>query len=94
MVAPTYETDLQDISDAEDIAVGPWSELTGHTSGGAASDEADYFIQASQCVSQSTGGKTGTVCGLQFDYGSDMSASFGPTDHFFFWTKFLAPNNS
>lgn len=92
MAIATYNTDLSLISDAEDITVGPWDELNGHTSGGAETDETDYYIQASQCVSQSTGTKTGTVCGLQVDYGSDIAGSMNTGDCFFIWHTYLAAN--
>jgi hypothetical protein len=88
---PSYTSDLNDITDAESVAAG-WAELTGHLGGGAATDEGDYYIQNTQCVSQSTGNKTGTACGLEYDYGSDMSASFASGDVFFVWHIYLAAN--
>ena len=90
MATPTYTTDLNDITTAESIT--NWAELTGHTGGGSPTNESDYFIQGSYCVSQSTGVKTGTACGLQYDYGSDMSSSMNTGDCFFIWHIYLAAN--
>jgi len=88
MATPSYTTDLQDVTTADSLT--DWDEMSGHTSGGAATLEEDYYIQGSYCISQSTGQKTGTVCGLEYDYGSNISLSTG--DCFFFWMIFLAPN--
>jgi len=88
MTAPSYTTDLSDVTTAESIT--SWTELSGHTGGGSPTQESDYFIQGSYCVSQSTGVKTGTACGLEFDYGSNVTISAG--DCFFFWIMWLAPN--
>ena len=85
MTAPSYTTDLSDVTTAESTT--SWAELSGHTGGGSPTQESDYFIQGSYCVSQSTGNKTGTACGLQFDHGSNISLSAG--DCFFFWIMCL-----
>ena len=47
MAAPSYTTDLQ-LVNAADATTG-WTELSGHTGGGAATDETDYYIQNSNC---------------------------------------------
>ena len=91
MAIATYNTDLNDIDTCE--AIGTWTELTGHTSGGAASVDGESYIQGSNCISQSTGTKTGIVCGLEFDYGSDVSGSMTAGDCFFFWQIYLAAAN-
>ena len=90
MTPPSYTTDLTNIT-AADNNTG-WSELTGHTSGGADATETDYFIHNGACVSQSTGAATGTTAGMEFDYGSDMSGSFSAGDCFFVWHVFLPAN--
>jgi len=87
----TYSTDLSDISTCE--VIGTWTELTGHTSGGAATVDGESYIQGSNCISQSTGTKTGIVCGLEYDHGSDMSGSMSAGDCFFFWQIYLAAAN-
>jgi len=77
MAAPTYGTDLsaQVVDDCEDTT--GWSEMTGRTSGGAATQEDRAFIQGSFSVSQSTGAATGATVGLQYDYGSNISWTSG-----------------
>lgn len=91
MAAPSYTTDLLPISTCE--ALGTWVEMPGHTSGGAATVDGESYIQGSNCISQSTGTKTGTVCGLEFDYGSDLSGSMSTGECFFFWQIYLAAAN-
>lgn len=88
MTAPSYTTDLAVVWDATNNT--GWSELSGHTSGGADAYETDYYIQRSGCISQSTGVATAQTAGLEFDYGSNITISTG--DCFFFWQIFLAPN--
>jgi len=75
MAAPAYGTDLQTVSLCE--ATTGWSEMTGRTSGGAATQEDRAYIQQSYCVSQSTGAATGATVGLQFDFGSNISWTTG-----------------
>lgn len=88
MATPSYTTDLTDINTAE--STSGWAELSGHTGGSAPSQEGDYYIQGSYCISQSSS-KTGTKSGLQYDYGSNISISTG--DCFFFWQIWLAGNS-
>ena len=83
MAAPSYTTDLTDLTTAE--STSGWAELSGHTSGGAATQEATYFIQGQYCVSQSTGKATGTTAGLQYTHGSDVSSLISTGDCFFVW---------
>ena len=91
MAAPVYTTNLITIAQANIASdTGTWAELSGHISGGAQTDETDYFIQGNECVSQSTGTKTGTVCGLQYDNGSNVSWVNGYV--VLMWIVFLAPN--
>jgi hypothetical protein len=91
VAAPSYTTDLNVISTCE--VIGTWIEMPGHASGGAASVDGESYIQGSNCISQSTGTKTGIVCGLEFDYGSDLSGSMSAGDCFFFWQIYLAAAN-
>ena len=88
MASPSYTTDLTDVTTAE--STSGWAELSGHTGGGSPTQESDYYIQGSYCVSQSTGNKTGTQCGLQYDNGSNITLNTG--DCFFVWQVFLAAN--
>jgi hypothetical protein len=88
VAAPSYTTDLATVNLA-DSATG-WAELSGHTSGGAASAETDFYIQNTTCISQSTGTSTGTNAGMQYDYGSNITWSTGYC--VFMWQIFLAPN--
>ena len=88
MTVPAYGTDLQTVTLADDNT--NFAELSGHTSGGAATSETTYYIRGSGCCSQSTGVAVGTTMGLQFDYGGNIS---GWTTGwcFFAWQIFLAP---
>jgi len=88
VAAPSYTTDLATVNLAD--ATSGWAELSGHTSGGAASAETDFFIQNVTCISQSTGTSTGTGAGLQYDYGSNITWTTGYC--VFMWQIFLAPN--
>lgn len=88
MVAPTYDTDLNDINLAE--AVTDWAEPTNHKDGGAATFDQDYFIQGGGCVTQAQSGKTGTVTGLYYDATNPIA--FGSRDCFFGWHVLLAGN--
>lgn len=91
MAAPSYTTDLADINTAD--AITNWTELNGHSSGGAATAETDYFIQGTGCISQAfSASKSGTVFGLEYDYGSDLSGSFSAGDCVFVWQVVLAGN--
>ena len=64
MAAPTYATDLSDITTAETTT--GWSALGGGASG--LNDETDYFIQGNQCVSKN--GFTATTKGQMFNAGT------------------------
>ena len=89
MTAPSYTTDLQIIDDAEDTT--NWDELPLHAAGGTETQEPDYFIQGSYCISQSTGaGKTALDCGLRYDYGSNVTISGGCC--VFMWQMWTCPN--
>lgn len=87
MAAPSYTTDLQTVNLAE--AVTGWAELSGHTGGSAPGADGETYIQGSYSISQSTGSKTGTNCGMQYDYGSDLGSGWTSGDCFFFWQMFL-----
>jgi|PlaIllAssembly_1097288.scaffolds.fasta_scaffold00010_19 hypothetical protein len=88
MAAPSYVTDLQLVNDAD--ATTGWAELSGHTGGGAATDETDFYMQNSNCISQSTGTQTAQGAGLQYDYGSNITWTTGYV--FLAWQIFLAGN--
>lgn len=92
MAIPSYFTDLRLVASGNTITGDPgtWAELSGHISGGAQTQETDYYIQGSSCISQSTGGKTGTVVGLQYDYGSNLVWNTGYC--IFTWMIFTAAN--
>lgn len=92
MATPSYTTDLTTWFNADiNTDTGTWAELTGHTSGGAATDESDYYIQGAQCVSQAfSASKSGTVAGLQYDHGATITLNAG--DCVFVWQVVLAGN--
>lgn len=91
MAVPSYTTDLTTLANADiNTDTGTWGELTNHTGGAAATDEQDYFIQGSQCVSQSLGTKTGTQAGLQYNHGATVTLGTG--DCIFVWQVLLAGN--
>lgn len=87
MTAPSYTTDLNPVSLAEDTT--GWTEMTGRTSGGAAAQEDRAYIQGNYCVSQSTGTATGKTVGLQYDYGSNITWTSGWV--VFVWQYWQAP---
>jgi len=87
MTVAAYGTDLQEVSYAESTT--NWSEMTGRTSGGAATQEDRAYIQGSYCVSQSTGAASGRTVGLQFDYLSNISWTSGFV--FSAWQYWQAP---
>ena len=87
MAVATYNTDLQFVNEAE--ATTGWSEMTGRTSGGAATQEDRSYIQNTYCVSQSTGTATGKTAGLQYDYGSNITWTTGFV--FVVWQYWQAP---
>lgn len=89
MAQPSYTTDLADVTTCADNT--GWSELSGHSSGGADATETTQFIQGAACVSQTTGVATAQTTGLEFDYGSDITAFTDNTDVFLFWLNWLAP---
>lgn len=78
MAAATYATDLTLIDDAE--AVGNYSALGGGAS--ALSDETDYFVENTQCVSKA--GFTATTKGFILNTGTRTVAS---GDAVFVWSK-------
>jgi hypothetical protein len=87
MTAPAYGTDLLPVNTAESTT--GWTEMTGRTSGGAATQEDRAFIQESYSVSQSTGAATGRTVGLQYDYGSNITWTSGFV--FLMWQYWMAP---
>ena len=86
MAAPTYATDLADITLCES---GTFTEFTGYTAGTLQTvPETDYFLQGSGCVSSTC--KT-TLNSIGFDYGSGITV---PTDGaVFFWQVCWVPNS-
>ena len=78
MAVAAYATDLTDITTAETIS--GWSALGGGQSG--LSDETDYFIQGSQCVSKT--GFTATTKGQLFNAGTTTITA---GDAVFIWVK-------
>lgn len=92
MAAPSYSTDLVDITLAQDADT--WTELDDWAGGGTIyTDETDYYIQGGNCTSQictKTGAQDETS--LVVDYGSDISSSFGTLDCVFMWQVFLPAN--
>jgi hypothetical protein len=69
MAAPTYTTDLTDITTSETVT--GWSALGGGQSG--LNDETDYFIQGTQCVSKN--GFTASTRGQIFNAGATTIAA-------------------
>lgn len=77
MAAAAYTTDLTDITTSETVT--GWSALGGGAA--ALSDETDYFIQGTQCVSK--GGFTATTKGIAFNAATTVTAG----DAVFIWAK-------
>jgi hypothetical protein len=96
MAVPVYTTDLVTIAyaddDAPDAGGGTWTEMVGHTGGGADTPDTDYFIFGAGCITQAVAGKTGTQAGLQYNYGSDIGGSFKTGTCVFMWHVMLAGN--
>jgi len=86
MAAPTYTSDLADISLA--TAAETWVEPTNATSGGLPIDETDFFIEGTQCKSKSynTTGQGGACR----DYGSNIAITSGKA--VYTWVYWWAPN--
>jgi hypothetical protein len=87
MTAPVYDTDLQDVTLAD--AIGTWDEMVGRSSGGAETLEDRAYIQGNYCISQATGVQTGRTCGLEFDYGSNITWTSGWV--LYVWQYWQAP---
>ena len=85
----TYATDLNTVHLCDDDT--GWSELSGHSSGAAPSQDLESFIHNASAVSQATGQATGTTAGMEYDYGSNISWTSGFA--FFVWQMFAAPTN-
>jgi len=86
MAAPTYATDLADITLCES---GSFTEFTGYTAGTIQTvPETDYFIQGSGCVSSTC--KT-TLNSIAFNYGSGVTVpSNGAV---LYWQACWVPNS-
>ena len=67
----SYTTDLQTVSLAD--AIGTWVEIPSRKSGSAPIVENRAYIQGAASISQATGVATAKTCGLQFDYGANIS---------------------
>jgi hypothetical protein len=79
MAAPTYSTDLTDISTASNVA--NWVATGGGSA--ALNDETDYFIQGTQCISKN--GFTATQKGQMYDAGTAPTITSG--DAVFVWGR-------
>jgi len=86
MAAPSYTTDLADISTAES-ATG-WAESTAWGAGKTLVLETDFYIQGSNCISEAL--KTG-IGSLIYDFGQDATA-FATGDVAMTWHYCWAPN--
>ena len=85
MTAPSYTTDLVDITDAE--SGGTWLEMgSPYNAGGSKTESADYFIQGTQAAIQAlSASKSGLLFSSVFDSTADQSGSFGTDDCVFMW---------
>jgi hypothetical protein len=84
MAAQSITTDLTNIATAEPGTLGSWAALGGGASG--LSEETDYFVQGSTCISKQVKQETK---GMHADFGS--SVSFGTGDHVFTWLNSTTP---
>lgn len=91
MAAPSYTTDLADITLNE--AIGTWVETGTWTTGTAPALEPDIFIQGSNSVAKywTTGGGGGTPSGAIFDAGSALTIP--SPGAYFVWLFEQCPNN-
>lgn len=82
MAAPSYSTDLIDITLSENVT--GWAALGGGASGLAAGP--DFSMQGTNCVDkQVTGAEKGQV------FGAGAGITFGASDHVFVWVFLATP---
>ena len=92
MAAPSYNTDLVNITTAES---GTWAELaTTYTAGGTVTvPETDYYIQGTGCASQAlSASKSGFLFSLVFNYGSSLTSVITAGKCVFMWQVLQAGN--
>jgi hypothetical protein len=77
-----HGTDLTLLTNAES---GTWTEFTPYSLGGSPSSDGENYIQGTDCISQSTGTKTGLNFSIVYDAGSDISGSFTTNDVVLMW---------
>lgn len=87
MSAPSYTTDLSDITICESTTNFDESSNSAWDDGGGPDQEADYYIQGDYCVSEIL--KTG-VGSIIYDYGSDITFNTG--DVFMAWHYCIGPS--
>ncbi len=87
----TYSTDLQVVNLCDTDT--DWAELSGHSSGGAPSDDAENYIHNSVSVSQPTGQASGTNAGMQYTIGSNLGSGWTSGHVFMSWQYYAAPTN-
>jgi len=88
VAAPSYTTDLTDISTIE--SGDSFFEFSGYSLGDGADVESDWYIQGSACASDEANNKTGVGHSIGYDYGSTIT--FSTDDCFFAWMYCLMPN--
>ena len=88
----TYGTDLALLATGSDAdGSGTWVELADYAGGGSAAQDGENRIQGVDCVSQTTGNKTGMQFSIAFDAGSNIYSSFATGDCIFMWQYFAVP---
>lgn len=88
----TYGTDLITIADADTLAT--WAnEFTPYSLGGTPALDGENYIQGVNCISQTTGTKTGLNFSIAYNAGADISAQFNTGDVILVWHFYaVGPN--
>lgn len=87
MTAPSYTTDLNDLTLCEATTDIAEASATGWTSASGYAADTDYFIQGSYCISVTL--KSGIGCYL---YNNGSGVTFGADDVFMAWVYNQCPN--
>lgn len=90
MTAPSYTTDLNDIATADESS--GWAESSSWNDGSVTTQETDYYIQGSYCVSSELKITKSGYASLIYNYASNLYSSFGTDYVVLAWFKFLGPN--
>lgn len=89
----TYGTDLTTLADGDGSDSGTWTEFTNYALGGTPAADGENFIQGIDCISQTTGTKTGLNLSIAYNVGSDISGSLSAGDVILSWLFYAVGSN-